>query len=133
MGIRAARARSLAPLVKARGLRDDDGVGFRLFRGKPHFSQRTREMGHPPFPARSVAPIKVKTSPMYTCAMRMMCAAILSFLITAGSGSAQLPTAAAPGKIIIDTDIGDDVDDAFALALALKSPEVQILGITATF
>ena len=25
-------------------------------------------------------------------------------------------------KVIIDTDIGDDVDDAFALALAVKSP-----------
>jgi len=36
-------------------------------------------------------------------------------------------------KIIIDTDIGDDVDDAFALALALKSPEFEILGITTTF
>jgi purine nucleosidase len=33
-------------------------------------------------------------------------------------------------KIIIDTDIGDDVDDAFAVGLALTSPEVQILGIT---
>ncbi len=38
-----------------------------------------------------------------------------------------------PEKVIIDTDIGDDVDDAFAVALALKSPEVQILGITTTF
>jgi purine nucleosidase len=38
-----------------------------------------------------------------------------------------------PEKIIIDTDIGDDVDDAFALALALKSPEVEILGITTSF
>jgi purine nucleosidase len=36
-------------------------------------------------------------------------------------------------KIIIDTDIGDDVDDAFALALAVKSPELQILGITTAF
>jgi inosine-uridine nucleoside N-ribohydrolase len=36
-------------------------------------------------------------------------------------------------KIIIDTDIGDDIDDAFAVALALKSPELQILGITTTF
>ena len=36
-------------------------------------------------------------------------------------------------KVIIDTDIGDDVDDAFALALALRSPELQILGITTTF
>jgi purine nucleosidase len=31
---------------------------------------------------------------------------------------------------IIDTDIGDDVDDAYALGLALQSPELQILGIT---
>lgn len=36
-------------------------------------------------------------------------------------------------KVIIDTDIGDDIDDAFAVALALKSPELQILGITTTF
>jgi inosine-uridine nucleoside N-ribohydrolase len=39
----------------------------------------------------------------------------------------------APQKIIIDTDIGDDVDDAFAVALALRSPELEILGITTTF
>src|SRR5215469_6630110 len=37
------------------------------------------------------------------------------------------------GKVIIDTDIGDDVDDAFALALAVESPELQILGVTTTF
>jgi inosine-uridine nucleoside N-ribohydrolase len=36
-------------------------------------------------------------------------------------------------KIIIDTDIGDDVDDAFAVALALRSPELRILGICTTF
>lgn len=36
-------------------------------------------------------------------------------------------------KVIIDTDIGDDVDDAFALALAVKSPELQVLGITTAF
>jgi purine nucleosidase len=39
----------------------------------------------------------------------------------------------APEKIIIDTDIGDDVDDAFAIALALRSPELQILGISTAF
>jgi purine nucleosidase len=38
-----------------------------------------------------------------------------------------------PEKIIIDTDIGDDVDDAFALALAVRSPELQILGVMTTF
>ena len=36
-------------------------------------------------------------------------------------------------KVIIDTDIGDDVDDAFALALAVKSPELEILGVSTTF
>ena len=38
-----------------------------------------------------------------------------------------------PEKIIIDTDIGDDVDDAFALAIAVKSPELQVLGVMTTF
>jgi len=32
--------------------------------------------------------------------------------------------------VIIDTDIGDDIDDAFAIGLALQSPELKILGIT---
>lgn len=36
-------------------------------------------------------------------------------------------------KIIIDTDIGDDVDDALALAFALKCPEIDILGITTVY
>ncbi len=36
-------------------------------------------------------------------------------------------------KVIIDTDIGDDVDDAFALALALRSLELEIIGVTTTF
>src|ERR1043165_8843924 len=42
-------------------------------------------------------------------------------------------TQSSPEKIIIDTDIGDDIDDAFAVALALRSPELQILGISTTF
>lgn len=48
-----------------------------------------------------------------------------------GQEAARAP--AALQKIIMDTDIGDDVDDAFALALAVKSPELQILGVTTTF
>lgn len=40
---------------------------------------------------------------------------------------------AAPQLVILDTDIGDDIDDAFALALALKSPELKILGVMTTF
>jgi purine nucleosidase len=41
--------------------------------------------------------------------------------------------ASRPEKVIIDTDIGDDIDDAFAIALALKSPELEILGVSTTF
>lgn len=45
----------------------------------------------------------------------------------------QAKSAARPQLVIIDTDIGDDIDDAFALGLALKSPELKILGVTTTF
>jgi inosine-uridine nucleoside N-ribohydrolase len=41
--------------------------------------------------------------------------------------------AAAPAKkipILVDTDIGTDIDDAFALALVVKSPELELLGVT---
>lgn len=40
---------------------------------------------------------------------------------------------AAPEFVILDTDIGDDIDDAFALALVLKSPELKLLGVTTEF
>ncbi|MGA2673466.1 MAG: nucleoside hydrolase [Terracidiphilus sp.] len=40
---------------------------------------------------------------------------------------------AGPQLAILDTDIGDDIDDAFALALALRSPELKLLGITTAF
>ncbi len=33
-------------------------------------------------------------------------------------------------KLILDTDIGSDVDDAWALALCLASPEIDLLGVT---
>ncbi len=55
-------------------------------------------------------------------------------LAFAGMTHAQSKTvetaATAPQLVIIDTDIGDDVDDAYALGLALQSPELKILGIT---
>ena len=57
--------------------------------------------------------------------------AIAAFFIAGGAAQAQ--PARPPEKIIIDTDIGDDIDDAFALGLALSSPEFDILGISASF
>ncbi len=53
----------------------------------------------------------------------------------------QLPSYAAaeisqsPQKqvVLIDTDIGDDIDDALALALALCSPELDVRAVTTVF
>jgi inosine-uridine nucleoside N-ribohydrolase len=85
------------------------------------------------------------------------CAGVLLAGLLVGGGSAwgqELPKIATPGTttaltsgagavqssargphpqqelVIIDTDIGDDIDDAFAIGLALQSPELKILGIT---
>ena len=58
---------------------------------------------------------------------------LISPAILCHAQSTQAPSASTPEKIIIDTDIGDDIDDAFAVALALRSPELQILGISTTF
>ena len=33
-------------------------------------------------------------------------------------------------KILLDTDIGGDIDDAVCLAYLLREPECQLLGIT---
>ena len=61
------------------------------------------------------------------------CLVILLVAWNAAPARAQSKASLAPEKIIIDTDIGDDVDDAFAIALALRSPELQIVGITTAF
>ena len=52
---------------------------------------------------------------------RLLCLALLC----AGIAAAQKPT-----PLILDTDIGDDIDDALALALVLQSPEVDLRLIT---
>src|SRR5438270_10253492 len=57
----------------------------------------------------------------------------LALCLRPALGYAQATSSPAPEKIIIDTDIGDDVDDAFALALAVQSPQLEILGVTTTF
>ena len=61
------------------------------------------------------------------------CISCLVLCLCAAAGWAQSAVGASTEKVIIDTDIGDDVDDAFALALAVRSPELQILGVTTTF
>jgi purine nucleosidase len=48
--------------------------------------------------------------------------------------TACAPTSAQPArmKVVLDTDIGTDIDDAWALGYALKSPAFELLGVTVT-
>lgn len=38
-----------------------------------------------------------------------------------------------PVRVAVDTDIGDDIDDAFALALASLSPELELKAVTTVY
>ncbi|HWC17837.1 MAG TPA: nucleoside hydrolase [Terriglobales bacterium] len=64
---------------------------------------------------------------------RIFMQALLCVFVVCIVSNAQSFPAKAAEKVIIDTDIGDDIDDAFAVALALRSPELQILGFSTTF
>jgi purine nucleosidase len=58
----------------------------------------------------------------------LLCTFLLALLTPS---RAQSPAPTTPRqKLIIDTDIGGDIDDAFAVAFALSSPDVEILGVT---
>jgi purine nucleosidase len=63
------------------------------------------------------------------CGVALLLAVALNF----SSLVSRAQMASAPAKVILDTDIGDDVDDVFALGLALTSPELKILGITSAW
>jgi len=58
-------------------------------------------------------------------------AAPLLWLATHAAAGAGVPaTTVPPLPVIIDTDVGDDIDDAFALAIALQDPRLEVLGVT---
>jgi purine nucleosidase len=65
--------------------------------------------------------------------------AIFAVLTGGGPSRARGQAAASetvPGRaqlVWVDTDIGDDIDDAFALGLILRSPELHALGISTAF
>ena len=56
-----------------------------------------------------------------------------SLAVAQGGSAVPLPTPSKPQFVLIDTDIGDDIDDVFALGLALSSPELKIVGITSAW
>jgi inosine-uridine nucleoside N-ribohydrolase len=67
----------------------------------------------------------------------MFAALVLLNVLTSGAEGQPAAAALTPSPnlqlVILDTDIGDDIDDAFALALVLRSPELRLLGITTAY
>lgn len=57
---------------------------------------------------------------------------LLIFLFTLAL-SALCSHAQQAAPIIVDTDVGDDVDDAFAIDLVLASPELRVLGLSSAW
>ncbi len=58
--------------------------------------------------------------------MRFFVSAVLGLTVWSSPAFSQPPRL----PVLLDTDIGSDIDDAFALALALASPELDVRGIT---
>lgn len=54
--------------------------------------------------------------------------ALISLLAVWTPAAAQQPRM----KVVLDTDIGTDIDDAWALGYALKSPSFELLGVSVT-
>ncbi len=63
----------------------------------------------------------------------MLSLALIASLGGVPNTAAQTGEHTGPERVVVDTDIGDDIDIAFALALALRSPELQILQINSDF
>jgi purine nucleosidase len=59
-------------------------------------------------------------------------ASLMLLLLLVGRTHSAAPQATA-AKVIFDTDIGDDIDDAYALGFLLRSPEVRVVGVTTAF
>ena len=58
------------------------------------------------------------------------CVACAAALALARVGVTQAAPVTPRQPVIIDTDIGDDIDDAFALTIALLDPRLEVLGVT---
>jgi len=54
-----------------------------------------------------------------------LCFGLLAFVLSVSSAESK-PDKPAPIPVILDTDIGDDIDDTWALGLLLKSPELDL-------
>ena len=85
--------------------------------------------------------MKIRTTTPSRQRILSVALALLAFTVFLADGSRQArsqapepkSSSAFPQLVWIDTDIGDDIDDAFALGLILRSPELKVLGISTAF
>jgi hypothetical protein len=62
--------------------------------------------------------------------MKILFSIVLNCVFIAAALLTRSVTAKTP--VILDTDIGDDIDDTWALAMLLKSPELDLKFVTTT-
>ncbi|MDR3793164.1 MAG: nucleoside hydrolase [Terracidiphilus sp.] len=77
--------------------------------------------------------MKVKNLRFFWIGFALAMGLVAGGLQAAGQGGAVGQAAAARQLVVLDTDIGDDIDDAFALGLLIQSPEVKLLGVTTAY
>ncbi|UCH33851.1 MAG: nucleoside hydrolase [Armatimonadota bacterium] len=58
---------------------------------------------------------------------------VLLVTVLAGATAAAEEKAQMPERIILDTDIGDDIDDAYCLSLILSCPELELEGVVTVY
>jgi inosine-uridine nucleoside N-ribohydrolase len=68
-------------------------------------------------------------------ALSCLAPVVLAVLPGSSAGAASLPDGAAVRAVpvVLDTDIGDDIDDTWALALILRSPELDLRLVTTDY
>jgi purine nucleosidase len=88
-------------------------------------------------PPRSLAKrVRLDASPFFLYEVRydarMLRRALIAILLIAFTSGVSPAAAQQRMKILLDTDIGTDIDDAWALGLLIASPEVELVGVTIT-
>jgi len=86
---------------------------------------------HAPFTVLSMT--KVQSFAVLWALVIGACSTLAALAAPASGPAGQAVSAGEQQLAILDTDIGDDIDDAFALALVLRSPEIKLLGITTAY
>src|SRR5262249_3746244 len=79
--------------------------------------------GREPVPERGPVPQRMASTAMDTPIALTILTGVLLLGATASAAPPRVP-------VVVDTDIGTDLDDVFALALVLASPELDLRAVT---